>query len=247
MALLPSLIAHRGESADYPENSLTGISAALDAGADGVEFDIQFTGDGHPVVLHDRDLRRTGGVSRFIDDYNADHVRQGHLPAHEPDRFGERFLGECVPSLGTVVSSIKAHPNTGARIFVELKTETATAIGANTAVRRVLQACEDLGDRLTVIGFDAGMLRTARSMGAATVGWVVSLSSTLDREQAQVMVPDYLIADRGGVKTAGAGLWQGPWRWLIYEVNTVAEAQHLASGGAWGVETHSVRRLREAQ
>ncbi len=247
MTSLPHLVAHRGDSADHPENSVTAIRAALDADADGVEFDLQFTGDGEPVVLHDRDLRRTGGLSRFIDDYDANDVREGRLPAHEPGRFGTRFEGERVASLATMVSTIKAHPNTQARIICELKTETATAIGASTAVRRVLHACHDLGARVVIIGFDAGIVRTARSMGAPAVGWVVSLGSTLDREQAQVMAPDYLIADRASLMTAGGRLWQGPWRWLIYEVNTIAEAQRLTRAGAWGVETSSVQRLREAQ
>lgn len=243
MASMPHLIAHRGESADYPENTLSAIRAALDVGADGVEFDLQFTGDGQPVVLHDRDLRRTGALSQFIDEFDAQDVEVG-LPAHEPDRFGERFDGECVPSLEAAVDAITAHSNTEARIFVELKTETASAVGASTAVRRVLHACQPLGERLAIIGFDAGMLRTARSLGAPNIGWVVAPTSTLDREQARVMVPDFLFADRAGVKTAGSGLWSGQWHWIIYEVNNPAEAQNLAASGVWGVETSSVSQLQ---
>jgi glycerophosphoryl diester phosphodiesterase len=246
MASMPQLIAHRGESADHPENTLSAITAALDAGADGVEFDLQFTGDGQPVVLHDRDLRRTGALSEFIDDLETADV-QGGLPAHEPERFGDRFAGECVPSLEAAVEAILAHPNTQARIFVEIKTETAAAIGASTAVRRVLHACEPLGKRLALIGFDAGMLRTARSLGAAAIGWVVAPTSTLDREQARVMVPDFLFADRAAVKTSGGGLWSGQWRWIIYEVNHPGEAQNLAASGVWGIETNSVARWRAAQ
>lgn len=247
MASLPHLVAHRGESAEYPENSISSIRAALDAEADGVELDIQFTGDGQPVVLHDRDLRRTGGLNGFIDEFETDDVRQGRLPAHEPERFGDRFAGECVPSLEAAVATIRDHHNARARVFVELKTETAAATGASTAVRRVLDACNELGPRLTIIGFDAGILRTARSLGSPSIGWVVSPTSTLDREQAQVMSPDYLFADRAGVKTAGAGLWRGGWDWVVYEVNSASEAEHMASSGVWGVETSSVRALRSAQ
>jgi len=247
MPSLPQIIAHRGESADYPENTVSALTAALDAGADGVEFDVQFTGDGHPVVLHDRDLGRTGGLARFIDDFDADDVSAGRLPAHEPERFGEDFQGETVPSLATAVAALTRHSSDDALVFVELKTETAAAVGASTAVRRVLTLCEPLGPRLVLIGFDAHILRTARSLGAPAVGWIVSPNSALDREQAQVMVPDYLFAERTGVPTAGSGLWRGRWQWIAYEVNTADEARTLAEFGVWGVETNSVRRLRSDQ
>src|SRR5438270_9075286 len=56
---LPLIIAHRGASAEAPENTLAAFQMALDAGADGVEFDVQLAKDGVPVVIHDANLRRT--------------------------------------------------------------------------------------------------------------------------------------------------------------------------------------------
>jgi glycerophosphoryl diester phosphodiesterase len=53
------LLGHRGYSSKCLENSLEAFRAALDAGMDGFELDVQPTLDGACVVLHDDDLART--------------------------------------------------------------------------------------------------------------------------------------------------------------------------------------------
>lgn len=55
----PQVIAHRGASADSAEHTLGAYQKALAEGADGLECDVRLTADGHLVLLHDRDLRRT--------------------------------------------------------------------------------------------------------------------------------------------------------------------------------------------
>ncbi len=55
----PEIIAHRGYSARAPENTLAALDAALAAGADAVEFDVQIAACGTPVLFHDAMLGRT--------------------------------------------------------------------------------------------------------------------------------------------------------------------------------------------
>lgn len=63
------LIAHRGDSAHAPENTLEAAQRARDEGADAWELDVQLSRDGVPVVLHDRSLMRTTDVvARFAGD-----------------------------------------------------------------------------------------------------------------------------------------------------------------------------------
>jgi glycerophosphoryl diester phosphodiesterase len=52
------VIAHRGASWDETENTLPAFERAIAIGADYVEFDVQMSGDGEPVVFHDFDLDR---------------------------------------------------------------------------------------------------------------------------------------------------------------------------------------------
>jgi glycerophosphoryl diester phosphodiesterase len=55
-------IAHRGASGHYPENTRLAFMKAIQAGADMIELDCQLSRDGHVVVFHDEQLRRTAGV-----------------------------------------------------------------------------------------------------------------------------------------------------------------------------------------
>lgn len=63
----PLIIAHRGASAEFPENTLPAFRRALELGVDGIELDVHTTRDGVPVVFHDDQLRRlTGAKGRLV-------------------------------------------------------------------------------------------------------------------------------------------------------------------------------------
>lgn len=68
------IIAHRGDSAHAPENSLAALDSAIAAGADRVECDVRIAGDGTLVVSHDADLSRIAGRSVLIDDTPAEEL-----------------------------------------------------------------------------------------------------------------------------------------------------------------------------
>ena len=55
------LVAHRGYAAAWPENTEPALKAAVAAGASMLEFDVQMTRDGVPVLLHDETFARTAG------------------------------------------------------------------------------------------------------------------------------------------------------------------------------------------
>ena len=61
----PFSIAHRGASSTHPENTRASFDEALRAPIDGIEFDVQPSRDGVPVLYHDRTLRKLGGGGRL--------------------------------------------------------------------------------------------------------------------------------------------------------------------------------------
>jgi glycerophosphoryl diester phosphodiesterase len=67
----PWIIGHRGAAGHAPENTMASFTAALGMGVDGVEFDVQFTRDLHPVILHDETLERMAGVAVRVTDHAA--------------------------------------------------------------------------------------------------------------------------------------------------------------------------------
>lgn len=62
--------AHRGFSGRYPENTMLAFAKAYEAGADGVELDVQIARDGTPVVIHDEKVDRTTNGKGNVRDYD---------------------------------------------------------------------------------------------------------------------------------------------------------------------------------
>lgn len=62
--VLIQVIAHRGASADAPENTFAAFELAIAQGADCIETDLHLTRDGVAVVVHDADLEGLGGKGR---------------------------------------------------------------------------------------------------------------------------------------------------------------------------------------
>ncbi|MDY4920595.1 MAG: glycerophosphodiester phosphodiesterase [Phascolarctobacterium sp.] len=68
--------AHRGFSGKYPENTMLAFKKALEAGADGIELDVQLTKDGELVVIHDEKVDRTTNGTGLVRDYTLEELRK---------------------------------------------------------------------------------------------------------------------------------------------------------------------------
>ena len=76
-------VGHRGDPYRFRENTTDSLRAALDLGADAVEFDVRLTRDGVPVLLHDATLTRLWALDRPLSALSADEVRgvtEGGVP-----------------------------------------------------------------------------------------------------------------------------------------------------------------------
>src|SRR5207237_8982854 len=89
----PLVWAHRGASADAPENTVAAFELARAQGADGVELDAQRCASGEVVVLHDESLGRTTGFAGLVTEPPSATVRA--LAAG--GRTAEPFRGERGP------------------------------------------------------------------------------------------------------------------------------------------------------
>ncbi|HEX6581398.1 MAG TPA: glycerophosphodiester phosphodiesterase family protein, partial [Actinomycetota bacterium] len=79
----PMVVAHRGASVEQPENTIAAFEAAIDAGADVVEFDVRMTADGHAVVMHDLDVSRTTDGHGLVSDMTLEEIRRLGVPGLE--------------------------------------------------------------------------------------------------------------------------------------------------------------------
>jgi len=86
------LIAHRGYSAKFPENTITSFRKAH---CKVVEFDVRKTLDNVPVVIHDRTLDRTTTGTGDVKKHTWEHIKDLHI----------KGCGERVPSLDQVLQT----------------------------------------------------------------------------------------------------------------------------------------------
>ena len=96
----PSIHAHRGDAAHFPENTLAAFRAALETGAEGIEFDVHLSADGEPVVIHDYDLARTTSGTGLVHERDYAYLRSISAGAWHP---GD-FASEPVPHLDEVLA-----------------------------------------------------------------------------------------------------------------------------------------------
>ena len=81
--------AHRGLSAEVPENTLAAFQAAARAGFPAMELDLRMTADGEVVVLHDAGVERTTTGNGRVADMKYDEVRRYPTPAGPVPRFDD--------------------------------------------------------------------------------------------------------------------------------------------------------------
>jgi len=77
------IVGHRGAAALAPENTIVAFGAGVEAGADDVEFDVQRTRDGVPIVIHDDTLDRTTPLHGAVAATDWASIRAGapHVPS----------------------------------------------------------------------------------------------------------------------------------------------------------------------
>jgi glycerophosphoryl diester phosphodiesterase len=158
------IIAHRGASADAPENTLAAFKLGYAQGADGVELDIHLTKDGKIVAIHDDDTERVAGVARRVADQTLAEIRG--LDVGSFGKWKDKGFVERVPTLDEVLALVPA----GRKLYIEIK------CGAE-----ILPALADglYGSSLTtrqtvIITFHSEVVRAAKKMfPGRQVYWLV--------------------------------------------------------------------------
>ena len=133
----PAVIAHRGASAEAPENSLEALDLGMVLGADAIELDVRRSAEGDLYVIHDATLDRTTDASGTIARLARDRIAAARLENGEPvPRLAdvlERFAGVEITvdvkdpeAAAEVVSLIRALDRVEETIlYVEDGTDTA--------------------------------------------------------------------------------------------------------------------------
>lgn len=140
------VIAHRGDSATHPENTLAAFRSAVEKKADLIELDSYQTKDGHLVVLHDATLNRTTNAVELWGEgkHGVEETSLEKLTKLDAGRWkDEEFKGEPLPTLEESVRVI----NDGSVTLIERKGGSAQAYADFLKV-------QNLVDKVVVQAFD---------------------------------------------------------------------------------------------
>lgn len=154
------VIAHRGHSGKFPENTLRAISEALALKAPAIEIDIHLSKGQELVVTHDFKLGRC--VKGAPETATLSQFTHKELSAFDAGSFkGAEFSSEKVPTLSKVLELI----SNKCLLNIEIKEETLADESAyQTMATQVLKDLKDYGLKNIIFSsFDPYMLKVLRS------------------------------------------------------------------------------------
>ncbi|MGH8178131.1 MAG: glycerophosphodiester phosphodiesterase family protein [Steroidobacter sp.] len=236
---LPQLIAHRGNSAEYPENTLPALRSALELGARFLQFDVQLSADRQPVLLNDSNLKRTAGIDRSALEMTARELDE--VSVNEEQRFHQRYTDVGIPTLAQAVSLLVQHSS--ATAFIELKRASLRTFGCEIVVRKVCDALKSAARQCVVVSHDLAAVHHVRRISSYRIGWILPDYATLSALKCEALAPDYVFCDHQLLTQGASKLWRGPWRWAIYDVNSRKLALELAARDARLIATPNVREM----
>lgn len=137
------VIAHRGVSGSYPENTLSAFQAAIDVQAEIVELDVSISKDGIPVVVHDKTVDRTTDFEGEVQSFSVEELKKMEVGAW----FSEEFRGEEFPTLRESLELMKDQ----IAVNIEIKSEAVTDEINGGIVDKALQIVKDLDMSSSVI------------------------------------------------------------------------------------------------
>lgn len=149
------VIAHRGDSAHFPENTIPSFDRALELGVDAIEFDLRVSRDGEIVIIHDPTVDRTTNGSGPVSSLTLAELKALDAGAQfSPDggrTYPFRRQGLTIPTFDEMLSRYGSTP-----LLIEVKLPEA-APGARNLLNR-----HDAGRRVVLDSTDFNALEPFR-------------------------------------------------------------------------------------
>lgn len=167
------VIAHRGGSNLFQENTMTAFRKAEELGVDAIELDVHLSKDGHMMVIHDPDLERIAGDQRLVSEMTFEELRAVRLPGNEH-----------IPELPEVLKEIRIplvielkSPRT-LNAIVELFSANPEYVGKcvvisffHSALKSLKEKFPELETGALIAGFPADPVGVAKACGSGTLSF----------------------------------------------------------------------------
>ena len=212
------IFAHRGASADAPENTLLAIDLALAQQADGIEIDIYQLGD-ELVVIHDRWVKRTTMGNRALTDYTLEELQTLDV--------GQ---GQFVPTLWQVLQRVQGQ----CLINIEVKGVNEVSL-LSAYINKAVAQLNFKPEQFIVSSFNHHLLLAFKSIaptirtGALTGSCPLNYAHFAQELQAYSVNADISFVEQDFIRDAHS-------RGLKFFVYTADEPEDLLRLKAWGVD-----------
>ena len=234
-----TIIAHRGESYDAPENTLASINLAWERNADAVEIDVQLTKDNKIVVIHDKNTKRTTGRSKSVKSQTLNELRELDAGLFKD----KRWRDEKIPVLSEVLKTVPV----GKKIIIEIK----CGLEIINFLKEEISNSGLSADQIEIIGFDISVVAKAKqALPDYKVLWLHELDYTIIGKVFHPSV-DTLIEKGKENNLDGLDLWAGKFitkefvqkiksnglLLYVWTVNDPETALELYNQGIYGITT----------
>ncbi|MFT6102300.1 MAG: glycerophosphoryl diester phosphodiesterase [Candidatus Endobugula sp.] len=230
------LIAHRGHCDQFPENSLLAIADAIAAGAKNIEFDIQLTGDGELVLLHDSNMQRMCSVDQSIHELSVDQLVNFHTS--EPERFGDKFKRNPINLFSELLPLIK--DNSEISFYMELKDASLQVLGEDFCFNYLTQSMSSIPNNLRFISFNTAAVYRAKQEGFHTTALVFrdwpARNQLLEEARADIGFFNYNRIPDNELIQANVPI-------MVYETCDIHLIKSLLDRGAAAVETFCIGKM----
>ncbi|PJZ50826.1 glycerophosphodiester phosphodiesterase [Leptospira saintgironsiae] len=241
----PWVIAHRGDSGEYPENTMSSFRNAWELKADWIELDIIHSSDGKIVVIHDDTLDRTTDQKGEVKLLPFNMIRKADAGSWKH----QRFKGEKVPDLWEVWDYLKSK-NIG--LNVEIKSGAYEEIPIETPIEQELidytkknslfyktlfsSFCWDSLARIRELSVEAklGIL-----IGEETSSWMEALELGFRLNAFSLN-----LSAKGLDKETVSKIQKEGFKVLVYTLNTEEELKFGIDLGVDGIFTNYPKRMR---
>jgi glycerophosphoryl diester phosphodiesterase len=219
------IIAHRGASADAPENTLAALELAIKQGADWVEIDVQETREGEVVVIHDSDLKKIGGSGLKVFESSLAELQSVDIGSWKDPSFSD----QRIPTLQQVLALCKNRIN----IVIELKYYGQEA-RLEERVANLVEAA-DMQDQIAVMSLNYPAVQKMKSIRPDwSVGLLASVTiGDITRLEADFFAINATFANRAFIRN----IHKRNRKVMVWTVNDPISISAMMSKGVDGIIT----------
>lgn len=231
------IIAHRGASAYYPENTMIAFKKALEMGAEMIELDVMMSKDGVPVVFHDAQLNAHTTGHGPLKNYTLQELQKLDAGSW----FDAQFSDQQIPTLKKVLAFAAGN----IALNIEIKTEAVTDSIENGIEQKVLRLVKDYGmeNYVLISSFDYRAVKRLKQLDSS-----ISVALLYEQNQSNHLLPHQLV-DRYNADAFNCSFRQLNPKWIadiheyhipafIYTVDNKDRMKKLIAAGVTGIFTN---------